>query len=254
MQRFKTTIKISWLWLPAILVLPYLHMGKLTCFIFFILSIHELSHILVAKFFCLKIEKIIVYPFGLSAYIPQLGYGSVFQEICIISAGPLSQVIFPSVFMLMVKGGMISQSFYEYLLMINANIMIFNLLPIYPLDGGRLLQTFFHCFTRYKTAQRCTCIVSFLILLFVMSVQCMHGYSAILVQLFLAIQLIICYRDIHYDCMKFYHYRYLHSIKYPPILNTKKDLYRARYNLMKSKRGWREEESWLASFFQHQKR
>ncbi|MGX8852057.1 site-2 protease family protein [Amedibacillus sp. YH-ame10] len=254
MQRFKTTIKISWLWLPAIFLLPYLHMGKLTCFIFFILSVHELSHVLVAKLFRFKIEKIILYPFGLSAYIPQLGYGSVFQEICIISAGPLSQVMFPTVFLLMERWGIISQPFYEYLLMINANIMIFNLLPIYPLDGGRLLQTFFHCFARYKVAQRFTCIVSVVMLFIVMGVQLMRGYSALLVQLFLGIQIIIAYRDIHYDCMKFYHYRYLHPVRYSPILNTKKDLYRARYNVMKMKGGWCEEASWLASFFRRQKR
>ena len=80
------------------------------------------------------------------------------KEILIISAGPLMHVLFPSLFQFCVAKGILSPSFASYLHTINASILLFNLLPIYPLDGGRLMQTFFHCFLRFRTEEYATLI------------------------------------------------------------------------------------------------
>lgn len=246
MRLCKTAkIKISWLWLPCIVCMPYLHLSKLMFFIFLILSIHECAHMLVAYLFHYQIEEVRIYPFGFSATIPELGYGSLIKEICIIAAGPLSQVLFPMLFECMCSWGVMSSTFTAYLKMINANILIFNLLPIYPLDGGRLLQSFFHSLFRYRRAQQFTCIASFLVLIVLFAMQCLSGASALFMQVFLCIQIVLCYRDITHMQLRFYHYRYLHPISYPIIINKRHDLFRGRFNIMRQDDRWVDERAWL---------
>lgn len=247
-------IKVSLLWIPAFLFLPMLHVSKIMFFIFLILSIHESCHMLVAWIFHYKIELVTIYPFGFSADIPELGYGSIVKEICIIVAGPLSQVFLPMLFYGCMMQGWISNSFYEYINMLNRSILVFNLLPIYPLDGGRLLQSFFHCVLRFKRAQRMTCYVSFVLLLILFCTQLMQGISGRLVQCFLMIQIVICYKQITHMQVKFYHYRYLHPVSYPICMNRKRDLFRGRYNLMKIGNHYVREEAWLHHQFSSDKK
>ena len=249
MQLCKIQIKVSFLWIPALCLFPLFHMTKIMGFIFIILSIHEMSHIIVAILCHYPVESVIIYPFGLSATIPHLGYGSLIKETMIIAAGPLSQIIFPLLFLGLNKYGYISNAFYTYLLMMNANIMLFNLLPIYPLDGGRLIQVLFHSIFRYKLAQRLTCIASIMLLILLFLSQIMKGASALVVQIFLFLQIIICWKEIVYTQMKFYHYRFSHPVTLPIIMNEHNDLYRGRYNMMRMCEGWLKEESWLARQF-----
>ena len=223
----------------------YANVGKVIGWIFLMLSIHELAHILCAIMFNYKIEKLCIYPFGLSADISHIGHGDLFQEIMIISAGPLMHVCFPYLFQFAYEMDYISLSFMQYLYQINASILLFNLLPIYPLDGGRLLQAFFHCFLRYKKAEQAMMIVSMIILMFVIYFHLLNGISSIFVFIFLCIQLCLSWRMLPYSQLQFYHYRHKHPVNYPLCFNKKSDLFRGRYNLMRYRNTWIKEEDWL---------
>lgn len=245
LRHFKTKLNISYLWIPYLLVLPYLHIGKIIFYIFLMLSIHELAHILCASFFHYPIEKVHVYPFGLAAQISYIGYGSIMKEVCIIAAGPLTHVCIPFFIHLLQSYAVISPSFASYLLMINASILMFNLLPIYPLDGGRLLQSFFHCFLRFKRAQQLTYLCSMVVVLVVFYMQLLHGLSGTIVLVFLLLQIILSWKDMSFHQLQFFRYRLQHPSHDPLIMNEKSDLYRARYNMMREKSGWLVEEKWL---------
>lgn len=238
-------VSVSWLWIPYLFLLPFLEVGKIIGWIFLILSIHELAHILCAVIFHYKIERIVIYPFGLSAQIAHMGHGSVFREIMIISAGPLMHVCFPFVFYAAAYFGIISEMFQAYLNHMNASILLFNLLPIYPLDGGRLLQTFFHCFLRFKQAEKMTYLFSFINMLLIIYFRILNGLSAIVVLCFLCVQLFHSWRMLPIAQRHFFYYRLQHRPTFPYILNTKDDLYRAGKNIMKSYDGFVEEETWL---------
>lgn len=249
MRFHNIRLRISLLWIPYLLLLPSLSIGKLVGWIFLMLSVHEMAHIVCAILFQYPIKQISVYPFGLAATISHIGHGSLIKETIILCAGPLMHVLFPTLFSLCVQHDIISYGFAMYLHQINASILLFNLLPIYPLDGGRLLQTFFHCFLRFQLAEKCTLLTSLLAIVCVLHFHLLRGASAWVVLFFLLLQIVLSWRLLPLARLQFYHYRQSHPTKYPPIFNDASDLYRGRRNIMKCPRGWQEEKDWLAMRF-----
>ena len=86
----KIPFSISILWLPYLFLLRIVPMQKIVLYIFMMLTIHELAHILIARLFHYPIRKIIIYPFGLAAQISYIGYGSLIKETLILAAGPFT--------------------------------------------------------------------------------------------------------------------------------------------------------------------
>lgn len=238
-------LRISWWWLVFLPLMLMAHMGKTLCFLFAVLSIHEGAHILMARLFHYPIKAVIVYPFGLCAHIDHIGMGSVGKELMIIAAGPLVHLIVPFCLTLLVSLGWISDAYGNYLNDLNHSILIFNLLPIFPLDGGRILQSFYHLLFRYTLAQRFTYMSSILHLLALLYYRVIETYSAWLVMAFLLFQILMCWHQLVYERMAFYHYRKMHPAKGPLRSNHKPDLFRAYTNMMYTAHGWILEDAWL---------
>ena len=55
---------------------------------------------------------------------------------------------------------------YKYFSYINYFIIIFNLIPIYPLDGSKILSCFFYKITTFKICILLTLITSYILLFF----------------------------------------------------------------------------------------
>ena len=127
---------------------------KLYATIMVLCIIHELGHVVMGLIMGLKIEKIEIMPLGLSVsfkidvddYNKKVKKGNVLQlkKIAIAAAGPVVNLIM----LLIVLNTNIDLKIVsnEVLAYANILIMLFNLLPIYPLDGGRILKELIHIF------------------------------------------------------------------------------------------------------------
>lgn len=127
---------------------------KLYATIMILCIIHELGHVLMGLLLGLKIEKIEIMPMGLSVafklniedFNKKIQRGSVLQlkKIAIAIAGPLTNLIM----LLIVLSTNINLKIVsnEILAYANILIMLFNLLPIYPLDGGRIFKELIQIF------------------------------------------------------------------------------------------------------------
>ena len=108
-------------------------------FAYFIsLLYHELAHALVASKLNYKCEKIVIYPTGalLSGAYDEFSYK---DEIIVSLAGPLSNLAM-SIFMIFVWWIFPeTYNFTSVFVLANVSLFLFNLLPIFPLDGGRVL-------------------------------------------------------------------------------------------------------------------
>ena len=127
---------------------------KLYATIMVLCIIHELGHVVMGLIMGLKIEKIEIMPLGLSVsfklniddYNKKIRKGNILQlkKIAIATAGPLTNLII----LLIVLNTNIDLKIISNEILAYANILIilFNLLPIYPLDGGRILKEIIHIF------------------------------------------------------------------------------------------------------------
>lgn len=246
MKLCRQRIKISYLWIPyLIFFLPYSG-KKLVFFIFMMMTVHELAHIVVAKILGYRIHCIRVYPFGLAAQVQYMGFGDTRKECLIVAAGPLMHITFiPLILLVCLHLSWISTSFYVYLCTINKAFFFFNLLPIYPLDGGRIVQCFMHSFCTFIFAQNLTCIVSGILLTFCIYVKIFQGIGSYLLVLFIYIQLYMSFRNRMYEVFAFYRYRYHHPTNYPICVHKKDDMYRMRHNVWVHENGWMDEQGWI---------
>lgn len=240
---------ISWLWIPFVIFMWYTHTLKTMMCIFLMLSIHEAAHILVAHYFQYEISSVIVYPFGLCAHMDHMGYGNIYKELLIILVGPLTHLCFPFFINMAMRADIISNTYGQYLLMMNTSIFIFNILPVYPLDGGRVVQSLFHLIFRFKIAQILTLITSIWNLWLLYCYRFLSGISGTIVFLFLGMQIIMSFYQLSYHQLAFYHYRYRNPATGRVILNEGNDLYRSKTNIMKVKNGWMDEKQWLSFYF-----
>lgn len=109
------------------------------------LILHELAHSLVARRFGLGIGGITLFIFGGVAELDEEPVSPV-SEFWIAIAGPAMSLALAALAWLThlaLKDAEVSapmQAVFEYLAVINLILAVFNLLPAFPLDGGRVLR------------------------------------------------------------------------------------------------------------------
>jgi len=131
---------------PGHKTLDYWAVGLLATVLFFgsVLA-HELSHAAVGNQLGEKIDRITLFIFGGMAHLsgePR----SANDEIKIAGIGPLSSLALALIFWLVsralafVPESSLLKAVFHYLAFINLALALFNLLPGFPLDGGRLFR------------------------------------------------------------------------------------------------------------------
>lgn len=142
-----------------ITVLMFTLMGYFRFISYFMLLIivHETGHILTAVLFKWNIDKIIILPFGGLTKFNEIINKPLIEEFLIAISGITLQMIF----YLSIK----NHIEYKYFTIINYFIIIFNLVPIYPLDGSKILSVFLNLITSYKSSILLTWIISYIFII-----------------------------------------------------------------------------------------
>lgn len=179
--------------------------------IFFIVFAHEMGHALTAHFFRWRLKKIELLPFGGVTEVDEHGNRPLLEEMLVIIAGPLMHAP-----MLLLANGLwhvslISNQTYEMFIMHNIMILAFNLLPIWPLDGGKLIQMFISTRYPYYRAQRIFMTLSFFLLILFICFYSMYApvtLHIVIVFTFLAIANMLEWKQLNYAHVRFLLERY----------------------------------------------
>ena len=166
-----------------------------------IIIIHELGHIIGAVIFKWKIEKIILLPFGGITIFQEKIDKPLKEEFIITVLGPLFQFVFCFLY----RNNVL---FMQY----NLLILLFNLLPVYPLDGSKIINIIFNKFISFKKSHILTIIVSLVVLIIILSIK--YNLLFYLILLFIFLEIIKEINKHHYYFNKFLLERHLYNNNY----------------------------------------
>ncbi|MEB3100371.1 M50 family metallopeptidase [Ferviditalea candida] len=120
--------------------------------LFGIVVIHEWGHVAAARSFGWKVREIQLLPFGGVAVMDDQGQGSAWQEIVVYLAGPMQNALMIGLSLLLQQTAVWDQQWGNYFLESNLIIGLFNLSPILPLDGGKIMQSLMSLWLNYYSA------------------------------------------------------------------------------------------------------
>ncbi len=129
--------------------------------LFAIVTMHEFGHALACRSVGGRAERIMLWPLGGVAYVqppPRAG-----AQLWSIIAGPLVNLVLiaPLYFLYITfqnQPGNIGL-FFKWINIINIALLIFNMLPLYPLDGGQVLRSVLWFFVGPKTSLKIASII-----------------------------------------------------------------------------------------------
>ena len=153
----------------------FLVIGKSSSVLFLFLSaaVHEIVHIYVFTFFGAKLSVIELLPFGISARLldeTKVGY---VQEIVCMLAGPVANLAMAGFcwlaqFVIVHIGPAVLVQGFDFLIVCNLCFALINLMPIYPLDGGRALFSFLESRLPIEKAEGISLFLSYVFLIFLL--------------------------------------------------------------------------------------
>ncbi|MDD2434994.1 MAG: hypothetical protein PHO63_01945 [Bacilli bacterium] len=118
-----------------------------------LIVIHEFGHLLGALFYHWKIEKIMILPFGGLTIFNEAINRPMKEEFIILILGPIFQIIYATI----LNNEMVNHYHYA--------ILLFNLLPIYPLDGSKFCNLLCNQLLPYKLSHLLTISLSFIVII-----------------------------------------------------------------------------------------
>jgi len=141
------------LWLVIGLAIMTAHFIELSLFLFIIL-VHELGHAGAASFFSWRIKRISLLPFGGVAEMEEHGNRPLKEEMIVILAGPFQHFWMMGGAYLLFQYSLMPDVIYQHFIQFNLMVLFFNLLPIWPLDGGKLIFLWLSLYYPFPDAHR----------------------------------------------------------------------------------------------------
>ncbi len=171
---------------------------------------------MLAKIFKWHIDKIYFYPYGGYTKFNEEINKPLYQELLIMLGGPLFQIIYYYIisFFISYKG-------LELLNTYHYAILLFNLLPIYPLDGGKLMHIVLNYFVPFRKSFNLIVIASYCLII-LGAILVLVQYKNMSLTLMLVFVMVICKltqeaKKEHFYFNKFLLERYLNNYKFKKV-------------------------------------
>lgn len=129
-----------------------------------IIIVHEMGHFLTGYFLKLKVKEISLFMFGGVTIFDEDLNLNIFKELLVVVMGPVVQMLFYMLVYYLYTKGFVSVNTMKKVSTINLILLEFNLLPILPLDGGKILNNILDLILSYDLAHKVSLAVSFLAL------------------------------------------------------------------------------------------
>jgi Zn-dependent protease len=141
-------------WLNGPRILPLWMTLLLIAVLFVCVVLHEFGHALTARQFGIRTRNITLTPLGGIAQLERMSH-KPWEEFCIAVAGPLVNVVLavlfgaPLIFSYGIDPKVTETAIWTFgfvLVWMNILMVLFNMLPAFPMDGGRVLRAILSSF------------------------------------------------------------------------------------------------------------
>ena len=190
------------------------HFSNLIVFTSLII-IHEFGHTITALLFKYKIKKIIIYPYGGLTKLETIVNTNINKDLLVVTSGVIIQSLFFLLIYLLYIDGIVREYVYNLYLLYHKSMLIFNLLPIIPLDGFKIVNLILSKYLNFNLTNNISVVISLLgLVIFIFSGLYEKNYSIIIIIGILMNNIYKFYEQIAFICNRFLLERYLYNFTY----------------------------------------
>ena len=232
--------------LTYIVCLIFIFLGYFNLYLcfFIVLIVHESGHILFSLIFKWKIKQIIFMPLGLLLKFEDNLNKHLIEEFIISIMG----IFFQLIFILFIHNNKI--------IIVSNIILLFNIIPVYPLDGSKILNILLNKITNFKNSYFLTLIVSFFTIIIILFISIIKLSLISIISMLPLLKNII---DLFYErnklFIKFLLERYLYNFNYKKSITiySINDMKRDYYHYFYINNNKYSEKEMLNSYFNYKK-
>ena len=195
----------------------------------------------------LNLKRIEIYPYGGCSKLEYDINTPLLKEFLVLIMGPIFQILFLGIIYCLKID--VPNYFYTY----NYFILMFNLLPIYPLDGGRLLHLLLCILVSYHKSLKKILYFSYFIFMIIFLYFILFKKNLLIFLIFslLGFQILKEIKNVDYYFQKFLMERYLKIYTFSKIKQIKniKDMKRDYYHFFTSNYKVIDEKQALSKYF-----
>lgn len=174
---------------------------------------HEMGHIIMSLLLGYKVKEVELYPFGGITKLDKLLNSKITHDLLISLAGIFVQVI---IFLLCKIGYIQSNLIYNY----NLSIMLFNLLPIIPLDGSKIIFELLNYKLSYKKSLVLYIFISSISIVLYFLINYKYELNNYMIVILFICKTIEYIKNYHVIYHKFILERFLYNIKFSKVQNS----------------------------------
>ncbi len=206
-----------------------------------LIIIHEMGHIIISKILSYKIDKVIIYPYGGFVKLNTRINTKIENDLLVAISGIIMQSIYFGIIFFLYRNGIVREYIYSLFLLYHKSMLIFNLLPIYPLDGAKIVNLILSKYFSFNIANYISIVISLITVIFFL-------YSDIYENIYKF------YKDISYIYNRFILERYLFKFNYKKkvIIKNKDKMYKNRVHIFNDNGKLMNEKEYISTFFEKQ--
>lgn len=247
-------MKISFHYTYLIMAIGFILAGYITNLLVFtsIILVHELGHFLAARIYNFEIYKIIIYPYGGLTKINNKVNENINKELSVAISGIIMQLFFYLIVYILYKNNFLREYIFHLFSNYNKNILLFNILPIVPLDGSKILNLILYKFIPLKLSNIMMLYISFFTIIILLIINYYElNYTMLMTISILINSIHKYYKSINYYFNRFILERYLYHYKYKDhkIIKDIKHMYKNKSHIFHINKKYIKEDDYIKRFF-----
>lgn len=217
-----------------------------------LILVHEMGHTIAASIFKYNVKRIIVYPYGGLTKFDNIINTNIYKDLAVAISGIFFQCIYFIIVYIFYSNGILRDYTYNLFVLYHRSMMIFNLLPIIPLDGFKILNLILSKIFNFNLSNYLSVFISlFTIVIFLFCNMYEKNYSLVLVISILMQNIYKFYYKIKYIYNRFLLERYLYNIDYKnkKVIYNEDKMYKNKSHLIVKNGKIMKEKEFLNYFF-----